>query len=91
MDNGICELNIDELETVVGGTTVTVGGQKWELCDHGTPQGGGAGLYPPGTSCSPGMGDLINAFLTGFKNGGGTMPPGGGGSGSGSGSGGYPA
>ena len=88
---GICELNIDELDTVVGGTPVTVGGRSWELCDNGTPEGGGAGLYPPGTACATQtVAQVVGAFVAGFNKyapGGG----GGGGSGSGSGSGGYPA
>ena len=86
--NHMCELNIDELDTVSGGTPVKIGGADWEYCDRGTPQGGGTGVYPPGTTCSV---TPVEAFLNGFKAGGGTLPGGGGGSGSGSGSGVHPA
>ena len=87
----ICELNIDELETVVGG-----GIAGYKECPGGSTGGGGPGLYPDYVPCATTtVAGAVAAFVQGFLSGGGTFPGGGGSGsgsgGSGSGSGGYPA
>jgi hypothetical protein len=72
--NSDCELSFDELDTVVGGSGSTSNVGDFTYC----PPGGSKpeGLYAPGTDCGGGGNPLINAFLQGFKNGGGTFPGG---------------
>lgn len=58
MNTEIRELSFAELDQVSGAADPNYG-----ECVYGAKGGGGPGMYPVGTDCSPGWGDLVQIIV----------------------------